>query len=79
MLDYSLRQWLRRRPNMERIKLKIPEWNDAAVGEIVHEEPSALYIATVAATKLDKPAAEVYRAAPRRSGPAGFCRSPPAR
>ena len=46
MLDYSLRQWLRRRPNLEQDRsLKIPDWNDAAVGEIVHEEPSALHVA----------------------------------
>ncbi len=72
MLDYSLRQWLRRRPNMERTRLKIPDWNDAAVGEIVHEEPSALYVATVAATKLDESAAEVYRAAPDDLARLGF-------
>ena len=72
MLDYSLRQWLRRRPNPERTRLKIPAWNDAAVGEIVHEEPSALYIATVAATKLDESAAEVYRAAPDDLARLGF-------
>ena len=72
MLDYSLRQWLRRRPNLERTRLKIPDWNDAAVGEIVHEEPSALYVATVAATKLDECAAQVYRAAPSDLARLGF-------
>ena len=72
MLDYSLRQWLRRRPNMERTRLKIPDWNDSAVGEIVHEEPSALYIATIAGTKLDESAAEVYRAAPDDLARLGF-------
>ncbi len=72
MLDYSLRQWLRRRPNLERTRLKIPDWNDAAVGEIVHEEPSALYVATVAATQLDECAAQVYRAAPSDLARLGF-------
>ena len=72
MLDYSVRQWLRRRPNMERTRLKIPDWNDAAVGEIVYEEPSALYVATVAATKLDMSAAEVYRAVPDDLARLGF-------
>ena len=72
MLDYSLRQWLRGRPNMERTRLKIPDWNDSAVGEIVHEEPSSLYIATVAATKLDESAVEVYRAAPDDLARLGF-------
>jgi NADH-quinone oxidoreductase subunit G len=72
MLDYSLRQWLRRRPTPEQIGLSIPEWNDAAVGEIVHETPSPLYIATVNETKLDRLAAKTYRAAPRDLARLGY-------
>lgn len=72
MLDYSVRQWLRRRPNPERLRLKIPDWNDSAVGKIVHQEPSPLYIATVAATKLDRVAALAYRGAPDDLARLGF-------
>ena len=72
MLDYSVRQWLRRRPNPERLRLQIPDWNDSAVGRIVHQEPSPLYIATVAATKLDRVAALAYRGAPDDLSRLGF-------
>ena len=72
MLDYSLRQWLRRRPNAEAMSLRIPEWNDAALGEIVHEEPSDLHLATVLETKLDKIAAQTYHAAPPDLARLGF-------
>ncbi|MCL5735007.1 MAG: NADH-quinone oxidoreductase subunit NuoG [Actinobacteria bacterium] len=72
MLDYSLRQWLRRRPNPERLGLGIPEWNDAALGEIFHEVPSHLHIATVYETKLDKIAAQTYHAAPHDLARLGF-------
>jgi NADH-quinone oxidoreductase subunit G len=64
MLALSLRQWLRRRQTAEEIRLGIPFWNDAAIGEIVHEEPSPLYVATTHATKLDAVAATAMRAAP---------------
>lgn len=72
MLDFSLRQWLRRRPNEERLRLKIPDWNDAAVGEIVHATPSALYVATISETKLDRLAARTYHAAPDDLARLGF-------
>jgi NADH-quinone oxidoreductase subunit G len=72
MLDYSLRQWLRRRPTPERLALDIPEWNDAAVGEIVHEEPSALHLANLVPTKLDRLSAQVYNAAPPDIARLGF-------
>ncbi len=72
MLDLSLRQWLRRRQTPEEIRLGIPVWNDAAIGEIVHEEPSPLYVATTHATKLDAVAAAAVRAAPDQLAQLGF-------
>ncbi len=72
MLAYSLRQWLRRRPTAEQIALNIPEWNDAAVGEFVHEEPSALHVLNVCETKLDRMAVQTYRAAPPDLARLGF-------
>jgi NADH-quinone oxidoreductase subunit G len=72
MLGYSLRQWLRRRPTPEQIALEIPEWNDAAVGEIVHEEPSALHVLNMHETKLDRLAVQVYHAAPADLARLGF-------
>jgi NADH-quinone oxidoreductase subunit G len=64
MLDYSLRQWVRGRPTPEQIALKIPSWNDAAVGELVHESPTALHVLNVRETKLDRLAVQTYHAPP---------------
>ena len=64
MLDYSLRQWVRGRPTPEQIALKIPSWNDAAVGELVHESPTALHVLGVRETKLDRLAVQTYHAPP---------------
>jgi NADH-quinone oxidoreductase subunit G len=72
MLALSLRHWLRRRPTAEEIRLGIPYWNDAAIGEIVHEEPSPLYVATTHATKLDAVAAKAVQAAPDQLAGLGF-------
>ena len=72
MLALSLRHWLRRRPTAEEIRLGIPVWNDAAIGEIVHEEPSPLYVATSHATKLDDVAVAAVRAAPDQLANFGF-------
>ncbi len=79
MLDYSLRQWLRRRPNLERTRLKIPDWNDAAVGEIVHEEPSALYVATRSGDQARRVRSPGLSCRSQRSRPVGLCHRPPAR
>ncbi len=72
MLDYSLRQWIRRRPTPEQIALKIPSWNDAAVGELVHESPSALHVLNVRPTKLDRLAVKTYHAPPSDLARLGF-------
>ncbi len=72
MLALSLRHWLRRRQTAEEIRLGIPYWNDAAIGEIVHKEPSPLYVATTHATKLDAAAAAAVRAAPDQLAQLGF-------
>ena len=44
----------------------IRRWNDAGITRIKRREPSALWIATTHATKLDEVAAEARRAAPGR-------------
>ncbi|MEJ2730064.1 MAG: NADH-quinone oxidoreductase subunit NuoG [Deltaproteobacteria bacterium] len=72
MLALSLRHWLRRRQTAEEIRLGIPYWNDAAIGEIVHEEPSPLYVATTHATKLDAVAAAAVHTAPDQLAQLGF-------
>jgi NADH-quinone oxidoreductase subunit G len=64
MLDLTLRTWLHLRPNAVEERNHIRRWNDAGITRIKRREPSALWIATTHATKLDAVAAETHRAAP---------------
>ncbi len=64
MLDLSVRRWARLRPTIAEERLGIARWNDAGVGAVKKEEPSALYLATTHAGKLDEIAAETLHAAP---------------
>jgi len=64
MVDLTLRTWLRLRPTAEETRVDIRSWNDAAVGRAKRREPSALWLATTHATRLDDIAAETWRAAP---------------
>ena len=53
-------------------KLKIPEWDDAAVREAVQQAQGPMFIATPGATALDDIAAQTYRAAPDDIARLGF-------
>jgi len=64
MLDFSVRRWARLRPTVAEERLGIARWNDAGVGAVKKEEPSALWLATTHAGKLDEIAAETFHAAP---------------
>jgi NADH-quinone oxidoreductase subunit G len=64
MLDFSVRRWARLRPTIAEERLGIARWNDAGVGAVKKEEPSALWLATTHAGKLDEIAAETFHAAP---------------
>ena len=64
MLDLTIRTWLHLRPNAVEERNHIRRWNDAGITRIKRREPSALWIATTHATKLDAVAAETRRAAP---------------
>ncbi len=64
MLDFSVRRWARLRPTAAEERLGIARWNDAGVGAVKKEEPSALWIAATHAGKLDEIAAEAFHAAP---------------
>ena len=64
MLDLTIRTWLHLRPNEVEERNHIRRWNDAGITRIKRREPSALWIATTHATKLDEVAAETQRAAP---------------
>ena len=64
MLDLTIRTWLHLRPNEVEERNHIRRWNDSGITRIKRREPSALWIATTHATKLDEVAAETRRAAP---------------
>jgi NADH-quinone oxidoreductase subunit G len=72
MLALALRQSVRRRPMKLAEKLKIPEWNDAAVREVIQQTKGPLFIAATGSTGLDDIATEVYRAAPDDLARLGF-------
>jgi len=65
MLAFSLRKWLRLRPTDVEEELHILRWNDSGIGDVKRYEPSALWIATPAATRLDPAAAGVLHAPPQ--------------
>ncbi len=64
MLDLTIRTWLHLRPSEVEERNHIRRWNDAGITRIKRREPSALWIATTHATKLDEVAAETHRATP---------------
>src|SRR5262249_20766420 len=64
MLALALRQSARRRPMKIAEKLKIPQWDDAAVREALQQAQGPVFIATPDCAALDDIAAQTYRAAP---------------
>jgi NADH-quinone oxidoreductase subunit G len=72
MIALQLRQSVRRAPMAIAAKLRIPEWDDAAVREAVQDEKGPLFVATPAADKLDEIATQTFRAAPDDIARLGF-------
>ncbi len=72
MLALALRQSVRHQPMKIAERLRIPEWDDAAVREAVQQEKGPLFIATTDSTKLDDVATETYRSAPDNLARFGF-------
>jgi NADH-quinone oxidoreductase subunit G len=71
-LALALRRSVLRKPLEIAARLKIPEWDDAAVREAIQDEKGPLFIATTCSTRLDDIAAETYRAAPDDLARLGF-------
>lgn len=72
MLALALRQSARRRPMKITEKLKIPEWDDAAVREAVQDTKGPVFIAAPGGGALDDVAAQTYHAAPDDIARLGF-------
>jgi NADH-quinone oxidoreductase subunit G len=72
MLDLALRQAARNRPKEKARRLRIPEWQDAAVREAVQDERGPLFILSYGGTKLDEIAARTHHASPDEISRIGF-------
>lgn len=72
MLALALRQSVRHQPMKIAERLRIPEWDDAAVREAVQQQRGPLFIATTDSTTLDDVATETYRGAPNDLALLGF-------
>jgi NADH-quinone oxidoreductase subunit G len=72
MLALALRQSVRQQPLKKANQLHIPLWDDHSVRELLQNEKGPLYIASVAATRLDDVATKTYHAAPADLARLGF-------
>jgi NADH-quinone oxidoreductase subunit G len=68
----SLRQAVRQQPMRIAEALKIPLWMDHGVREAIQERKGPLFIASLAATRLDDIAARAFRGAPEDLARLGF-------
>jgi NADH-quinone oxidoreductase subunit G len=71
-LALALRQSVRNKAQALAEELKIPGWLDAAVREVAQDRRSPLFVASVAATRLDDVAEAVYRGTPEEIARLGF-------
>jgi NADH-quinone oxidoreductase subunit G len=71
-LALALHQSVRHQPMKIAERLRIPEWDDAAVREAVQQQRGPLFIATTDSTGLDDIATETYRGAPNDLALLGF-------
>lgn len=72
MLALALRQSVRQKP-MEKIKaMNIPQWQDAAVREMMQKEKGPLYIASYHETKLDDIATKTFHGSSEDIARLGF-------
>ncbi len=72
MLDLSIRQAARNKPMEMARKLRVPDWDDKSVREILQNEHGPVFILTVGGTKLDEIAAGTFRGAPDDIARLGF-------
>lgn len=72
MMALAVRQAAKQQPMNEVAKANIPSWHDAAARELIQEEKSPIYIASIGATKLDDVATKTYHGAPHDIARLGF-------
>lgn len=72
LLALALRQSIRRQPQKIAEKMHIPHWNDHAVRAAVQQERGPLFVAAIAATRLDDVATQTFRGVPDDLARLGF-------
>jgi len=72
MMALALRQLVHRKACKIAEQFGIPNWNDAAIREVIQHEKEMVFIATPTQTKLDDVAMATYRAAPDDLARLGF-------
>jgi NADH-quinone oxidoreductase subunit G len=72
LLALNLRQLVHRKAARIAARVRIPQWNDAGIRQVVLHEKELLYIATPRETKLDDVAVRTHRAAPDNLARLGF-------
>jgi NADH-quinone oxidoreductase subunit G len=72
MMALAVRQAAKQQPMNEVAKANIPQWHDAAARELMQEDKSPIYIASIGATKLDDVATKTYHGAPHDIARLGF-------
>jgi NADH-quinone oxidoreductase subunit G len=71
-LALALRQSVRQQPLQNVEKMHIPPWDDSALRHAVQQEKGPLFLATIAATRLDDVATQTFHAAPDDLARLGF-------
>ncbi|GEO05178.1 NADH-quinone oxidoreductase subunit G [Adhaeribacter aerolatus] len=72
MLALFVRQSVRQKPLEQVVQASIPLWQDAAARELVQDQTGPLFIASIAATKLDEVATAICHASPDAIARLGF-------
>jgi NADH-quinone oxidoreductase subunit G len=72
LLALALRQSVRQKPLRRASKVKIPEWQDHSVRDLLQDERGPLFVASTSATKLDEIATGTYHATPQDVARLGF-------
>ena len=72
LMALAVRQLVYANTARDAAKLRVPQWNDAAIREIAQDRKAPLVLATSTPTKLDDVAKNTYRAGPEELARLGF-------
>lgn len=72
LLDLAIRQAARNKPMEKARKLRVPDWDDKPVREIIQDEHGPVFVLNVRSTKLDEIATATFHGAPDDIARLGF-------